>query len=145
MIDCRAAGALREPLQRAERRGQHFLAATGDLGGGRWRCASRVTNSWRSSRSREPAGKLSFQFAFDASRNVGEPGEKERMTSVAQVAFDTGVTARRRGLALQRTHLAAHFAHEVAEPFEVLLGLEQSALGPLLATSVLSGRRPPLQ
>ena len=47
------------------------------------------------------------------------------------------MAARGRGLALERAHLAAHLAHEVAEALEVLLGCGQAALGPLLAPAVL--------
>ena len=59
------------------------------------------------------------------------------MTGPSKVAFHVGVAARRGGLAFQRAHLAADFAHQVTQAFEVLLGLLEAPLGPLLAAAVL--------
>ena len=59
------------------------------------------------------------------------------MTRLAQFALDVGVAARGRRLALERAHLATHFAHEIAKSFEVLLRGGEPALGPFLAATML--------
>ena len=66
-----------------------------------------------------------------------KPRREERVTGLAQFRLDVSVTARRGGLTLERAHLAAHLAYQVAEPLEVLLGRGESPLGAFLAAAVL--------
>ena len=70
----------------------------------------------------------------------GEHGELlavEEAPHRGELGGELGVGAGGGGLALERAHLAAHLAHEVAEPLEVLLGRRQPPLRPLLAAAVL--------
>ena len=63
------------------------------------------------------------------------------VTNSMKFARDVRVTSCRRRLAFEGAHLTTHFANQIAQALEVLLGLSQTSFGALLAPAVLQDAR----
>ena len=133
----RAPDPALQPLQLAERRGELLLAAARQLRGRRRRLCVEDP------RALPQLAHVDLERA-QRRRELGVArGEGRELLSVeeaphrGELGGELGVRAGRGRLALERAHLAAHLAHEVAEPLEVLLGRREPPLGPLLAAAVL--------
>ena len=132
-----------QPLDPPQGRGQVLLAPRGAASAA-VAAAGRVQLAPAASASSAPRSASAASGGGrrpPAPDEVGQLGTGQVDPDRPQLGRHGGVGAGRLGLALEWTDLAAHLAHQVPQPFEVLLGGGQPAFGPLPAPAVLQDPR----
>ena len=136
-----ATGPLHQALHPAQCVGQVLLAARGQLRRGRRRLGVELFEGGVELNLLVPADGQVLPCCEAAGGQVGHLAAGQVTPNGQELGGHRVVRAGRRGLALERTNLAPHLTHQVAETLEVLGGGGQTAFGPLATPAVLEHSR----